>query len=258
MKKILFLFVGLLALTASGCASHETKSAFSASNNDEDIVAFLDNQDAYLESETYAAQIISDPLEGWNRSIFYINDGIITFVVRPVHGTYTALTHEDVRTGIGNVFTNLLFPVRFVNNLLQGKGREAGQEFGKFIINSTAGLGGFINYTGLNHPELAKLDSEDFGQTLGIWGLGEGCYLYWPFLGPSSARDTVGAIGDWAADPLTWLRPNWVTWPVKGLRTINELDSLLDVYDTVTKSAIEPYTAVRDAYIQYRRAKIEK
>ena len=256
MKRILILCTLLLALAATGCASHETKSAFTAGKSDADIVAFLDNEDSYLESETYSAQLVPDPLERWNRFMFYINDGIITFVARPIHGTYTALAPKPFRTGIGNVFTNLLFPVRFANNLLQGKGTAAGQEFGKFIINSTVGLGGFIDYTGLNHPELAQLDSEDFGQTLGVWGMGEGMYLYWPFLGPSNVRDTLGAAGDWAADPLTWLKPRWAAWSLGGLRTVNDLDNILDAYDTVTKSAIEPYSAARDAHVQYRRAKI--
>lgn len=256
MKHLILPLSLLLLLGLAGCSSHQGIGAFD-SRNHESIAASLDNDDDFLD-KAYQTQLVPDPLEAWNRAMFVFNDGIITYVARPVNTAYAAATPQFFRDGMGNFFTNLLFPVRFINNLLQGKGHAAGQEFGKFIINTTAGLGGFINYTGLNHPELASLDSEDFGQTLGVWGLGEGIFLYWPLLGPSSARDTVGKAGDWVADPLTWVEPWWAPWAIKGFRTVNELEEILDVYDDVTRSAIEPYSAVRDAYIQYRRAKIAK
>jgi len=256
MNRVFLLCLFILLLGLSGCASSHGVGAFD-SNDHAAIASSLDDDDSYLD-EAYATQLIPDPLEGWNRAMFVFNDGIITYVARPINTAYTTVTPEAFRSGFSNFFTNLLFPVRFVNNLLQGKGTAAGQEFGKFVINTTAGLGGFINYTGLNHPELAKLDNEDFGQTLGVWGIGEGLYLYWPLLGPSNARDTVGAVGDWAADPLTWTSPWWTPWATKGFRTLNSLEATLDLYEDFTKSAIEPYTAVRDAFTQYRRAKIAK
>lgn len=256
MKRFILPLVLFVSLGLAGCSSHQGVGAFDSQNH-EDVTESLDNDDDFLD-EAYATQLVPDPLEGWNRGMFAFNDGIITYAARPLNTAYTTVTPRFVREGLGNFFTNLMFPVRFINNLLQGKGHAAGQEFGKFIINTTVGLGGFINYTGLNHPELASLDSEDFGQTLGVWGLGEGMYLYWPLLGPSSARDTLGKAGDWVTDPLTWVEPWWTPWVIKGVRSINELEEILDVYDDVTKSAIEPYTAVRDAYTQYRRAKIAK
>ncbi|MDL2209593.1 VacJ family lipoprotein [Desulfovibrio sp. OttesenSCG-928-O18] len=256
MRNLLLSLLLLFLLGLGGCASQQGVGAFDAKDHSA-TTASLDSDDDFLD-EVYDTQLVPDPLEGWNRAMFVFNDGVITYVARPVNTAYTTVTPQFFRDGMGNFFTNLLFPVRFINNLLQGKGYAAGQEFGKFIINTTAGLGGFINYTGLNHPELASLDSEDFGQTLGVWGVGEGMYLYWPLLGPSSARDTVGKVGDWAADPVTWVNPWWAPYAIKGLRTVNELEEILDVYEDVTKSAIEPYTAVRDAYIQYRRAKVAK
>lgn len=256
MKRVLLPLCALLLPFLAGCSGHHGIGAFDA-NDHAAIASSLDEDDSYLD-EVYETQLIADPLEGWNRAMFVINDGIITVVARPLSGAYTAVTPQPFREGVGNFFTNLLFPVRFINNLLQGKGTAAGQEFGKFIINTTAGLGGFINYTGKNHPELAALDNEDFGQTLGVWGMGEGFYLYWPFFGPSSVRDTAGLLGDWAADPLTWVTPAWTSWTAKGVRTVNDLENILDIYDNVIKSAIEPYTAVRDAFVQYRRAKIVK
>jgi phospholipid-binding lipoprotein MlaA len=255
MKSLPFLCCLALLAGLTGCASHQG-GAFDAADRGA-VASSLDEDDAYLD-EAYAARIIPDPLEGWNRAIYAFNEGIIAYAARPINAAYRAVAPEPFRSGFANFFTNLFFPVRFLNNLLQGKGRAAGRDFGKFIINSTAGLGGFIDYTGLNHPELARLDSEDFGQTLGVWGVGEGCYLYWPFIGPSNARDTVGKIGDWAADPLTWVPPWWAPSALKGFRTVNDLDELLDLYDAFSKSALEPYTAVRDAFTQYRRARIAK
>lgn len=256
MNKAFALFLLILLSGLAGCATNQGVGAFDASDHSA-ITASLDDDDVYLD-EAYATQLIPDPLEGWNRAMFAFNDGIITYVARPVSNAYTAVTPAAFRSGFSNFFTNLLFPVRLINNLLQGRGYAAGQEFGKFIINTTAGLGGFIDYTGLNHPELATLDEEDFGQTLGVWGVGEGLYLYWPFLGPSNARDTVGIVGDWASDPLTWVAPWWAPWAIKGFRTVNDLEEMLDMYESMTKSAVEPYTAVRDAYTQYRRARIAK
>lgn len=255
MKRLLVLF-GLLFFVLPGCAGHPGMGAFDGSDH-KAITSSLDDDDAFLD-EAHATQLVPDPLEGWNRAMFAFNDGIITYVARPVSDVWVAVTPDKAREGFGNFFNNLLFPVRFANNLLQGKGKAAGQEFGKFIINTTVGLGGFINYTGLNHPELASLDDEDFGQTLGVWGVGEGMYIYWPFIGPSNVRDTAGKVGDWAADPVTWVNPWWAPWAVKGVRTVNELEDILGLYEDLTKSAIEPYIAVRDAYTQYRRAKIAK
>ena len=256
MKNFLTLCFLLLLLGSGGCASQNSGSSFNPQHHDA-VVSSLDNDDAYLD-DAYETQIIPDPLESWNRAMFVFNDGLITYVARPASTAYAAVTPQAFRDGFDNFFNNLLFPMRFINNLLQGKGYAAGQEFGKFIINTTAGLGGFINYTGLNHPELASLEDEDFGQTLGVWGLGEGLYLYWPLLGPSNVRDTVGQVGDWAADPLTWVSPWWASTAAKGFRAVNDLEETLDLYDDLTKSAIEPYTAVRDAFTQYRRAKIAK
>lgn len=256
MKRILFPLCVFFLFSLAGCSGHSGLGAFNP-NDHAAVATSLDDDDSYLD-EVYGTQLIPDPLEGWNRAIFVVNDKIVTYAARPLSNAYITVAPQAFREGVGNFFTNLLFPVRFVNSLLQGKGTVAGQEFGKFIINTTAGLGGFVNYTGKNHPELAALDNEDFGQTLGVWGVGEGLYLYWPLLGPSSARDTAGLVGDWAADPLTWTRPAWTSWTAKGVRTVNDLDTILDTYDSVTKSAIEPYTAVRDAFVQYRRAKIVK
>lgn len=252
--RILSIALVLGCLVLSGCASKLHSPGSNAHN--EATALSLDDYDRYLE-EAYDTQVIPDPLEPWNRAMFCVNDVLVTYVAHPVNDAYTFVTPEPVRTGLGNFFTNWLFPVRFVNNLLQGNPERAYKEFARFFINTGAGLGGFIDVAS-TEPALQNIPPADLGQTFGKWGFGEGIYLYWPMLGPSNARDTVGTVGDWFMDPLSYVTPWYVSLPVKTLRTVNELDGILDVYDDFTKSAIEPYTAIRDGYTQYRRAKVAK
>ena len=249
---IVLLLAGLLS---SGCAAHQDQAAKAASREEATVLS-LDDDDRYLE-EGFESQVIPDPIEYWNRGMFVLNDGLITVIGRPVNAVYTTVLPEGMRDGVGNFFTNLLFPVRFVNNLLQGNGHRASQEFGRFIINTSAGLGGFFDVASTN-PDVQNMVDADFGMTLGKWGMGEGFYLYWPLLGPSNARDTVGFAGDFFLDPLTYVRPWQVSLPISSLRVVNPLDEMLDLYDEVSKSAIDPYTAIRDGYTQFRRAKIAK
>ena len=244
----------VLACFLAGCAtvSYEEKSA---ALHDSTVLS-LDDDDRYLD-DAFHTQVIPDPLEPWNRAMFTVNDVLLSYVAHPINDAYTFVMPEPFRNGIGNFFHNLLFPVRFFNNVLQGDSERAYKEFARFIINTGAGLGGFWDVAS-TEPALQNMVDADFGQTLGKWGLGEGVYLYWPLLGPSNARDTVGVVGDWFMDPLTYVKPWEVALPIKALRTVNELDGLLDLYDDFTRSAIEPYTAIRDGYTQYRRAKISK
>ncbi len=262
MKRVtaLLCFCALLALT--GCAAHPNGAAgeaaasapFSVHNGA--VTASLDDDDAYLDA-AYNTQLIPDPLEPWNRAVFVFNDGFITYAARPLNKVYVTITPQLLRDSLRNFFFNLAFPVRFANNLLQGKGRMASLEFSRFIINTSAGIGGLFNVAS-RHREFDGMDPEDMGQTFGVWGVGEGLYLYWPLLGPSTARDSVGVVGDYFLDPLTYVEPWQLSWSLAGGRVFTNLDAILDAYDDVTKSAIEPYTAVRDAFVQYRRAKVAK
>jgi phospholipid-binding lipoprotein MlaA len=257
MTRPLLLFC-LLALALSGCAGRQGSAAAAEDSSAQAaaIAAALDKDADYLDS-AYNTQLIPDPLEPWNRAVFVLNDGVITFVGRPLNTAYTTITPRFFREGLYNFFRNLAFPVRFINSLLQGNGKKAGYEFSRFIINTGAGFGGLFNVAS-RHPELANLDGEDFGQTLGVWGVGEGLYLYWPLLGPSTVRDSVGRVGDYFLEPLSYVSPWQVSWSLYGVKILTELDGILDTYDDVTKSAIEPYTGVRDAFVQYRRAKVAK
>lgn len=216
------------------------------------------------EMDDYAAVPVSDPLEPVNRAIFRFNDGLYDYVLRPVSKGYTKVVPSPARHGIRNFFDNIRFPIRFVNSTLQGKFGRAGRETEKFLVNTVAGLGGFIRVS--DHvPALAEIPREDTGQTLGVWHVGKGPYLVLPVLGPGTVRDTVGVVGDYFLDPLHWnLRENidGYTWQVEtGVTTVsvvNSLPDILNTYDAPRKDAIDPYIAVRNAYLQYRDAAVKK
>lgn len=215
----------------------------------------LDDDEAYFNEDT--GPLVPDPLEGWNRAMYHFNDGLIDYVLRPAHKGYVYITPKPLRTGIRNVFHNLAFPARFVNNLLQGKGMAAGAEMSWFILNTTAGLGGLLDLSP-QHPAKVPVDEEDMGQTFGVWGIGEGMYIVWPFLGPSTLRDTAGMGGDYFLDPVTYVEPWELSLGLSAGRAFNDLDNVLDLYDDMKKLAVEPYTALRNGYVQYRRAKVAK
>lgn len=200
----------------------------------------------------------SDPLEGFNRAMFSFNDGLYDYVLRPVSKGYTKVTPKVFRSGISNFFDNVRYPVRLVNQILQGKFETGLRETGMFLVNTTYGLAGFIDHS----EEFPGLDvpPEDFGQTLGVWGIGDGPYLVLPVLGPSSLRDTVGRAGDHFANPTSYLGYwQWeADWSARGVETINALPGQVSVYDAVVGSALDDYTAVKDGYLQMRKRQIEE
>lgn len=244
-----FLLILLLITPATPAMADELSDIRKAK-----ITNSLDNDEDYLDN---VAQVVPDPLEGWNRAVHVFNDRLLDYVARPLYTGYSYVTPSFFRTGVKNFFHNLAFPVRFTNNLLQGKGRAAGVEMSRFILNTTAGLGGLFNVA-QRHKPIVPVDNEDLGQTFGVWGMGEGFYIVWPFLGSSTARDSVGLVGDHFLDPVTYVAPQWLSLSISGGRMFNELDDILDAYDDMKRIAVEPYTSVRDAYIQHRRAKVNR
>lgn len=216
------------------------------------------------EVDEYAAVRVYDPIEPVNRAIFKFNDGLYDYVLRPVSRGYTYVVPAPVRRGLGNFFGNLRFPIRLVSNLLQGRFKRAGLETERFYVNTIAGLGGFIRISD-DVPALANVPSEDLGQTFGVWGIHRGPYLVLPLLGPGTVRDTVGGVGDYFLNPLHWNllqradNYDW-TWDT-GLQvtdSVNAFPELLRTYDAERKSAIDPYVAVRSAYVQYRDAAVKQ
>ena len=212
---------------------------------------FLDED---LEPGDSEAVTVPDPLRPVNHTIHLFNDKLYFWVLKPVAVGYRTVMPAEIRVCTLNFFNNLYAPVRFTNCLLQGKFKNAAGEFGKFFINTTVGglgLGDVARrYPELNPPE------EDFGQTLGYWGVGNGFYLVLPVLGPSTLRDAVGRVGNWAVDPLSYLEPWELSLGVWTLKNVNSTSFRIGDYETIKDAAIDPYEAFRDGYIQFRRTKV--
>jgi phospholipid-binding lipoprotein MlaA len=199
---------------------------------------------------------LSDPLEPVNRALFVFNDKAYHWVEKPVARGYRAVVPEGARVAVGHFFSNLTMPIRLANNLLQGKIRNCGTELLRFAINTTAGIGGFFD-PAKNDFHLAPRD-EDLGQTFGRYGLGHGFYIVLPLLGPSSLRDAAGLAGDAFLDPVNYAGDIEVVAGVKAFKAENELSLHIGDYEDLTKSAIDPYAAVRDAYSQYRAKQVRE
>lgn len=204
--------------------------------------------------EETPAAAIADPLEPVNRAVFTFNDKAYFWVMKPIARGYGAIVPQGARVSVRNFFSNLATPVRFANNLLQGKLKGAGTELVRFVVNSTIGIGGLFD-PARTRFDIRKRD-EDLGQTLGRYGLGQGLYIVWPILGPSSARDTVGLVGDYFADPLSYIGDPAVEAGVRAGKTENEISLSIGDYEDLKKSTLDPYVAVRDAYIQNRARKV--
>lgn len=201
--------------------------------------------------------VISDPLEPMNRFFFAFNDKLYFYALKPVSRGYGAVVPQDFRICIRNAFHNLLFPVHFVNNLLQGKFKNAGIEASRFVINTIAGV------AGLGDPAKdefgLEVKEEDLGQTLATYGVGNGIYFCWPLLGPSTARDTLGFVGDSFLNPLTRVMQNDTD---AGLalytgKYVNNTSLVIGDYEDFLEASFDPYVSLRDAYLQYRKAKID-
>lgn len=201
--------------------------------------------------------VISDPLEPVNRFFFHFNDKLYFWALKPVARAYGAVIPQDFRICIRNAFHNILFPVRFVNNMLQGKFKNAGIELSRFCINTTAGV------AGLGDPAKdvfhLTIKDEDLGQTFGYWGIGNGIYFCWPVLGPSTARDTLGLFGDSYLSPLAVVMENdqEAGLALYGVQQVNNTSLVLGDYESFKESSFDPYISLRDAYIQHRRSKIK-
>jgi len=211
--------------------------------------------------DEYSAATAADPLEPLNRATFMLNDGLYTVIFRPVSKTYEKVVPKLVRRGIYNAYENVKFPIRVVNDTLQGNLKRAGLETGKFLVNSTVGVGG-LGRPSDHIPALADVPSADTAQTFAKWGIGNGFYLVLPVLGPSTLRDAVGLAGDYALNPITWVcfvygDYDWII-AIPAANTVRALPVQLSQYDSITKGALDRYLAARSAYIQYRKEAASK
>lgn len=201
----------------------------------------------------------NDPLEPLNRGVYFVNDGLDTLVLRPAAEAYRIFLPPELRTAIRNVLANLRTPVILANDLLQGDTQRAATTMGRFLVNTTVGIGGiFDRATGfglLGH-------TEDFGQTLAVWGAPEGPYLFLPVLGPSNPRDLVGTGVDTALHPLTWVGSNSgetleaITITRTVLTALDTREGLIETLDQVRASSLDPYATIRSAYRQRRVVEI--
>lgn len=195
----------------------------------------------------------NDPIEPINRVVFGLNELADVMLVGPLAQAYGELP-SPLRAGVRNVLDNLRAPVIFVNDLLQGETDRAGTTLARFMINSTIGLFGLFDLASeLGHPK----HSEDFGQTLAVWGVGEGPFLVLPLLGPSNLRDTGGLVVDRLAfDPWGQLAPSEVELARNGAEAIDTRQRLDPVIQDVRRNSLDPYATVRSAYRQRRAAEI--
>ena len=201
-----------------------------------------------------ASQANKDPLEGLNRGVYKFNDTADKAVIKPIAGAYKAVLPSPVRSGVSNFFNNLGTFVSVINNLLQFKIDNAMSEAGRFVINSTFGVAGLIDVASKDgierHPE-------DFGQTLGYWGVGNGAYLVLPFLGPSTLRDTGGLVVDTVAfDPISYVDNPRTRNQARLLNLIDKRSQYLPASDLLDDAALDPYAFMRDAYLQRRANQI--
>ncbi|MGY8843353.1 MAG: MlaA family lipoprotein [Burkholderiales bacterium] len=194
-----------------------------------------------------------DPLEPMNRKIYSFNESLDGIIVKPVAKAYSAFVPSLVRTGVRNFFTNLGVLNTTVNDLLQLKVRNVPIDIARFTTNLILGVGGIFDVaTEIGIP----YHNEDFGQTLGYWGVSSGPYLVLPLLGPSTVRDGLGKPVDYFIDPISHIDHESTRWKVTGLKVIAARANLLEVENIMNDSAIDKYSFIRDMWLQRREYQI--
>ena len=267
MKKVgIILFFSFLFL---GCTdknsdiSPQTKMQITQNNDD-----FGDFEDEFgdFEDEFTTTQKVYDPLEDYNRFMTNFNDKIYIYILEPTASAYATVVPKGGRVAIKNFLQNIKTPVRLTNNLLQFKFKRAGVEGGRFVVNTLFGLGGFFD------PAKSDLGwesyNEDFGQTLGVYGMGNGIPVVLPFFGPSNTRDSIGLVVDSILDPLSYMAHNAMHYKIpqnaeqglfiKTYDVVNETALRLGQYESIKKDALDLYPFLRDSYIQLREQQIKE
>jgi len=194
----------------------------------------------------------SDPLEPMNRFFFEVNDLLYDYALKPVANGYAWALPREIRLFAGNFFKNIATPIPLLNSLLQFDFETSGVVLGRFVLNSTIGVFGLVDVADLEFGMPPR--RADFGQTLGRWGFGDGIYLCWPLLGPSSVRDSVGLGVDTLTHPVQYFYqsvPLDVTY--YATQQVNELSLNPDAYEDLRRYSFDPYVAARQAYYEYRK-----
>ncbi|NGZ07008.1 MAG: VacJ family lipoprotein [Magnetococcales bacterium] len=248
-----FLWLPGWSAAASDPGRHETPGARMAAVDGGAGIKDLPRADLVEESD---GPVVSDPLEPWNRIVFTLNDLFYHGLLKPVTELYAFILPEPVRIAFGNFFHNLAMPKHFLSALLQGKMEAAGVELTRFGINTILGGLGFFDVAE-THFNLKSSD-EDLGQTLATLGMDDAIYIQWPILGPSTLRDSFGLVADAALNPLSYVPENpWTRAEIYGGKVVNQTSMRLGEYEDLKKAAIDPYIALRDAYLQMRRDQVQ-
>lgn len=242
-----------------------------ADDNEEDLASYyqefdddFEDDDDFESYESISLTKISDPFEDYNRKIFAFNDAFDRYFLEFLAKEYRKLLPKPVRHIVRNFLTNLSLPVSTINSLAQGKGQNGLATFSHFLINSTIGIGGLFDVAG--HKGIIY-QKEDFGQTLGYYGVKPGPYIIIPFLGPSSGRDLGGLVFDKSINPIelnlleiggkTDLIDTNYRLAIAGMSGLDKRESLIDVIDDIRKDSFDLYATLRSAYMQKRESDIE-
>jgi phospholipid-binding lipoprotein MlaA len=192
----------------------------------------------------------ADPLEPWNRGVYRFNDAVDRAVLKPVATAYQESAPDMVRKGVGNFFANLEDAWTTVNSALQLKGQAAAESLTRFWVNTLMGLGGVLDVA--SEMQIPR-HQEDFGQTLGHWGVAPGPYLVLPLLGPSNLRDTAALPAEWRGDPVLYVEDAPTRNTLVVVRVVHQRARLLRQEGLLEGAALDKYTFLRDAYLQHRR-----
>lgn len=261
MKKLQIFVICLLfccwATIASAVKEQRRPSTPDLLGDDIDFDDPLDDFDDGFGGD-FGGAGIHDPLEPLNRIFFSFNDRIYFWVLKPVKVGYSYAIPKEIRGSFGSFFDNVAAPVRLVNTLLQGRFRDSGAVASRFLINSTVGVLGLADVAQQEFGINAR--SADFGQTLGLYGVGEGIYVCWPILGPSNLRDTFGLAGDTFLNPTSYYI-DMTLLEQSGyyvFEKINAFSLMPDLYEDLKKYSLDPYSATRQAMYDFRRNKIKQ
>jgi len=272
MKYLFYIALVLFTIGFTGCSTktqvvkNDTVLVDKTKSNIEDNSIDDLEDDEFLEEfeEELIIEQKSDPFSGYNRVMTHFNDGLFEYVLAPVARGYKKVVHKEVRSSVGKFFHNILYPIRLVNNLLQGKIKNSTEETGRFVINTTIGV------LGLFDPAKSYFNleahNEDFGQTLGFYGVGAGPHIVLPFLGPSNLRDALSLYPDSLVDPVDYndersynLTNNYgESLFLKAYSKVNYVSLHDGEYEKLKKDAVDLYPFLRDVYEQYREKQIKE
>jgi phospholipid-binding lipoprotein MlaA len=218
MKQLRMVALSAAMLAASGCSTVQTPSK-------------------------------DDPWEGFNRTVFKVNDKVDRYALKPVAQGYKRITPQPVRDSVTNFFSNIGDVYNVANNLLQLNIADGVSDLMRIVINTVFGVGGLFDVA-----TLAKLPkhNQDLGLTLGHYGVPAGPYLVLPLFGPSTVRDAVGTAGDTFINPITYVNPAGLSWGLYGVNLVSTRANLLGATDLIAGAALDQYSFVRNAYLQRR------